>query len=328
MDTPFFRGCARRAAAMAMTAACAMPAASAQPYPSTNVRILVPFAPGGTMDIVARIVADRYTERLGQTFIVDNRPGAGGTLATDLLAKAAPTGHTLMAFHSGLAYNAALYPKLPFDTLKDIAPVAQVGSTPSLLVVGPSFKAQTAVDVVALARAAPGTINYSSAGSGSTTHLAMELFTSLTRTKLQHVPYKGGAPAMQAVVSGETQLMIATLPGALPHLKSGRLRAVGITSLKRSPLLPEVPTLSESGAPGYEYETWYGIFAPTGTPNAVVATLSKAINQSLATPEMQTLMSRQGIDPVVGTTEQFTALVRREISKWTKVIREAGIKAE
>ena len=310
-------------------AACAVPAASsAQPYPATNVRILVPFAPGGTMDIVARIVADRYTERLGQSFIVDNRPGAGGTLATGLLAKAAPTGHTLMAFHSGLAYNAALYARLPFDTLRDIAPVAQVGSTPSLLVVGSTSKAQTALDVVALARSSPGTINYSSAGSGSTTHLAIELFASLTGAKLQHVPYKGGAPAMQAVMSGETQLMIATLPGAIPHLKSGRLRAIGITSLKRSALLPEVPTLSDAGVPGYEYETWYGVFAPAGTPAAVVSTLNKAINQSLASPEMQAPMTRQGIDPVSGTSQQFAALVRREVSKWTRVIREAGIKPE
>lgn len=309
-------------------AACAAPAATAQPYPATNVRILVPFAPGGTMDIVARIVADRYAERLGQSFIVDNRPGAGGTLATDLLAKAAPTGHTLMAFHSGLAYNAALYARLPFDTLRDIAPVAQVGSTPSLLVVGPTSKAQTALDVVALARSSPGTINYSSAGSGSTTHLAMELFASLAGAKLQHVPYKGGAPAMQAVMSGETQLMIATLPGAIPHLKSGRLRAIGITSLKRSPLLPETPTLSDSGVSGYEYETWYGVFAPAGTPASVVGTLNKAINQSLASPEMQASMARQGIDPVSGTSQQFAALVRREVSKWTRVIREAGIKPE
>lgn len=312
----------------ALIAASATAEANSQTYPSTNVRVLVPFAPGGTMDIVARIVADRYTERLGQIFIVDNRPGAGGTLATDLLAKAAPTGHTLMAFHSGLAYNAALYPKLPFDTLKEIAPVAQVGSTPSLLVVGTSFKAQTVKEVITLARAAPGTLNYSSAGSGSTTHLAIELFVSLTGTKLQHVPYKGGAPAMQAVVSGETQLMIATLPGALGHLKSGRLRALGITSLKRSPLLMDVPTLAESGVTGYEYETWYGVFAPAGTPPAIIGALNKAMNQALATPEMQASMSRQGIDTVAGSPEQFAALVRREIVKWTRVIRAAGIQPE
>ena len=307
---------------------CAAPVAIAQTYPSANVRMLVPFAPGGTMDIVARIVAERLAERLGGVFIVDNRPGAGGTLATDLLAKSAPTGHTLMAFHSGLAYNAALYPALPFDTLKDIAPVSQVGTTPSVLVVGPSFKAQTTKEAIAAARAAPGTINYSSAGSGSTTHLAIELFASLTGTKLQHVPYKGGAPAMLAVVSGEAQLMIATLPGALPHLKSGRLRALGVTSLKRSPVLLDVPTLAESGVPGYEYETWYGVFAPAGTPRDVVGALNKAINQSLSAPEMQAQMGKQGIDPVGGSAEHFSALVRREIVKWTKLIKDAGIRIE
>lgn len=199
---------------------------------------------------------------------MDNRAGAGGTLGTDIVAKAPPTGYTLLAFHSGLAYNAALHPKLPFDTLRDIAPVSQVGSTPSLLVVNRAYKAQTTKEVVAAAKVAPGSIHYASAGAGSTTHLAMELFQNLAGIKLQHIPYKGGAPAMQAVIAGETQMMVATMPGSLPHLQSGRLRALGITSSKRSAVLPEVPTVAESGVPGYEYVTWYGVFRTVRHPES------------------------------------------------------------
>lgn len=313
---------------LATTTIPAIAPVGAKSYPTTNVRVVVPFAPGGTMDIVARIVAGRLTQQLGQNFVVDNRAGAGGTLGTDIVAKAPPTGYTLLAFHAGLAYNAAIYPKLPFDTLRDIAPISQVGSTPSLLVVNRIFKAQTTQEVLTAARAAPGSINYSSAGGGSTTHLAMELFQNLAAIKLQHIPYKGGAPAMQAVIAGETQMMVATMPGSLPHLKSGRLRALGVTSSKRSAVLPDIPTVAESGVPGYEYVTWYGVFAPSGTPGTVISQLNAAINRSLADTQVQDLMKTQGIEPVGSTPAAFATLVRGEITKWTKVIKQAGIKPD
>jgi tripartite-type tricarboxylate transporter receptor subunit TctC len=308
--------------------ALASHAAAAQSYPAQPVRVIVPFAPGGTMDIVGRIVANGLTERFKQNFIVDNRAGAGGVIGTDIVAKSAPNGYSLLAFHSGLAYNATLYSKLPFDTLRDIAPVSQVGTTPSLLLVHPAFKPATVRDVVAAAKAAPGSINFASAGGGSTTHLSMALFENIAGVKLQHVPYKGGSPAMASVISGETQLMIGTMPGSLPHLKSGRLRSLAITSAKRSTILPDMPTVSESGVPGYEYVTWYGVYAPSGTPEPIMTQLNKAIGEVIARTDARDGMQKQGIDAQASSVQEFTRLVRNEVVKWGKVIKQSEIKAD
>lgn len=304
------------------------PGATAQPYPEGPVRVVVPFAPGGTMDIVGRIISNKLSDHFGKNFIVDNRAGAGGVIGTDIVAKAAPSGYTLLAFHSGLAYNASLYKKLPFDTLRDIAPVSQVGGTPSLLLLNPSFKAGSVKEVIALAKASPGSINYSTAGIGSTTHLAMALLENMAGIKLQAIPYKGGALAMTSVISGETQLMVGTMPGGLPHIKSGKLKALAITSTKRSDVLPEIPTVAESGVRGYDYVTWYGIFAPSGTPKKIVDQLNKAINDLLAKGDLKEDMRRQGIDPGGGSVEAFSKHFRLEVERWSKVIKETGIQAQ
>jgi len=300
----------------------------AQPYPTRPVRMLVPFAPGGTVDIVARLVGLKLAEELGQPVLVENRGGAGGTIATALLAKSPPDGYTLMAMHQGLAFNAALYSNLPYDTLQDLAPIAYLGATPNVLVVTNALPVRTVGEFLDYARRNPGRIAYGSGGVGSAGHLPVELLQSLTGTRLTHVPYKGSSPALTDLVGGQIQAMVATMPAAMPFVKGGKVRAIATSGAQRSPALPELPTIAEAGVAGYEYMPWYGIFAPGALPKPIATRLSGAAAKALAEPQIRERLAQQGIEYREMTREQFAELVRADVAKWGKFIREAGVRAE
>jgi len=304
-------------------------AASAEGYPEKPVRMVVAFPPGGGTDILGRMLAQRLGETLGQNVVVENRGGAGGNVGTEAAARAAPDGYTiLMGNVAPNAINVSLYRNLPFDPVADFAPVSLVAATPNVLVVHPSTAARTVKGLIALARARPGTLNFASAGNGSSSHLAGELFRVLAGAEIVHVPYKGAGPAMLDVLSGQVQLYFATLPAALPHVKSGKLAAVAVTSARRSPALSDLPTVAESGVPGYEASTWYGVLAPARTPAAAVERLHGDIVRILAQPEFRERLQAQGFDPVGSSPEEFRAFIRSEIAKWGKVVRDAGIRPE
>jgi len=304
-------------------------AAAADAYPAKPVRFVVAFPPGGGTDIIARSIARKLTERLAQQVVVDNRPGAGGNIGTDIVAKSAPDGHTLLMGSAGpLAINASLFGKMPFDPIKDLTPVTLAASTPNVLVVHPSLKAATVKELIALARARPGEINFASSGHGTPAHLAGELFNSMAGVKMVHVPYKGAAPALTDLLGGQVQLMFSTMPPALPHVKDGKLRALAVTSAKRSPATPELPTVDEIALPGFEANTWHGVVAPAGTPAAIVARLNREIVAILHLPEVVERLSAQGAEAVGSTPEEFAAYIRSETVKWAKVVRESGAKAE
>ena len=314
-------------AALAVSALHA--AAAAEAYPAKPVRFVVAFPPGGGTDIIARSIAQKLTERLAQQVVVDNRPGAGGNIGTDIVAKSAPDGHTLLMGSAGpLAINASLFGKMPFDPIRDLAPVTLAASTPNVLVVHPSLRAATIEELIALAKARPGEINFASSGHGTPAHLAGELFNSMARVKMVHVPYKGAAPALADLLGGQVQLMFSTMPPALPHVKDGRLRALAVTSAKRSPAMPELPTVDEIALPGFEANTWHGVVAPAGTPTAIIARLNREIVSILHLPEVVERLSAQGAEPVGSTPEEFAAYIRSETVKWAKVVRESGAKAE
>jgi tripartite-type tricarboxylate transporter receptor subunit TctC len=300
-------------------------AAAAQAYPTRPVRLIVPFAPGGGNDIAGRILAEALTPALGQTVIVENRAGAGGTLGVDLAAKATPDGYTMLMANIALAFNVALYKKLPFDVLRDFAPVSLLIEQPNILVVHPSLAAQTLKDFVALARAQPGKLTYGSAGLGSGTHLAMELLLLTNKLELVHVPYKGTGPALVAVVSNEVSTFLSTFASALPHVKAGRLRTFGVTTARRAPALPDAPTLAEAGMPGYEYSTWYGLVVPTGTPRGAIDKLHAATVSVLNSPELKQRYASQGMEPTPSTPAALSAKLKSEIEKWGKVVRAAKI---
>jgi tripartite-type tricarboxylate transporter receptor subunit TctC len=291
--------------------------------------MIVAFPPGGGTDILGRMLAQRLGETLGQNVVVENRGGAGGNVGTEAAVRAAPDGYTiLMGNVAPNAINVSLYRNLPFDPVADFAPVSLVAATPNLLVVHPSTAARTVKELIALARARPGTLNFASAGNGSSSHLAGELFRVLAGAEIVHVPYKGAGPAMLDVLSGQVQLYFATLPAALPHVKSGKLAAVALTSARRSPALADLPTVAESGVPGYEASTWYGVLAPARTPAGVIERLHGDIVRILAQPEFRERLQAQGFDPVGSSPEEFRAFIRSEIAKWGKVVRDAGIRAE
>jgi tripartite-type tricarboxylate transporter receptor subunit TctC len=300
----------------------------AQGYPSHAVRIVVPYAPGGPVDIVARITAQKLTESLSQQFIVDNRTGAGGNIALELVARSAPDGYTLLMGSNGTnAINPSLYSKMPIDTEKDLAAVSMIASSALILVVHPSLPATNVRQFVALARAKPGAITYASAGSGSTAHLAFELFKSLAKADLLHIPYKGASPALVDLVAGQVQAMITGISGTLPYVKAGRLKPLGVTSEKRQPLLPDVPSISEQ-LPGYEVTTWYGIFAPSGVPRPVMDKLNQALVKIYGTPDAQAKLAAVGADAHTTTPAEFAQAVSRERAKWAKIIRESGARAD
>jgi tripartite-type tricarboxylate transporter receptor subunit TctC len=303
--------------------------APAQGYPAKPVRLIVPFAAGGTTDVLARLVGQELGEALGQQFLVENRPGAGGNIGTEVAVKAAPDGYTLlMSFDGTLAINPNTYRKLAFDPQRDLAPVASVAQVPLLIVVHPGVAAETIGEFVALAKARPGRVNYSSAGNGSTGHLAGELFRARAGIDMVHIGYKGGGQAVQDLLGGQIQMVVTALPTVEGHLKGGKLRALAFTSAKRVPGAPDVPTLAESGFTGFEVVSWYGILAPAGTPPDIVRKLNAEINRILKLPAVRDRMVALGTEPTGGTPEQFAETIKADTARWAKVVADAGIRID
>ncbi len=311
---------------MALVALCSAQAA-AQSYPARSIRLVVPSAPGGGTDILARVLASKLTEYLGQQVVVDNRAGAGTTIGIDNVAKSAPDGHTLLVSPSTLALNVWMYAKLPYDAMRDLAPLTQIAAVPNALVVHPSVPARSVADLIALAKKQPGAINVGSAGIGTSPHLSLELFKHLAKVDLAHVPYKGSGAATIAHLSGEISAQIPSLPTAMSYIRGNRLRALGVTTATRSPYLPEVPAIGET-VPGYEATQWFGFLAPANTPQAIVDRLSQEAVRALRTPEVAKHMANEGAEIVASTPAQFAAYIKSETEKWGRVIKAAGIKAQ
>lgn len=295
---------------------------------SKTTTIIVPFATGGTVDIVARQLAPDLGKSLGDNIIVDNKGGAGGTIATAKLATSSPDGKTIMFHHMGFVFNPALYDKLPFDTRKDIIPVADIGVTPNVLVVTNSLPAKNITEFLAYARKNPGKINYGSGGVGSAGHLAMEMFEDAGNFQATHVPYKGSGPAITDLISGQIQAMLMTIASIKPYIDSGQVRALATSGLARTPSLPTLPTLNESGLKGFSFEPWYGVFAPAKTPQKTLEQINAAVNDALKNPENQAKLAGQGLEVKPMTIPQFTAMVDADLAKWDKVIKRLNIKAE
>jgi tripartite-type tricarboxylate transporter receptor subunit TctC len=310
-------------------AVATLPAALAQNYPTRPIRIIAQFTPGTSTDILARVIGQKLTETWGQQVVVDNRPGAGGVVGTELGAKAAPDGYTLtMAVSSAFGINPTLYAKLPYDAIRDFAPITNIALTPQTLVAYPAYAAKSVKELVALAKGKPGQTNYASLGSGSTSHLTMEMFRSAAGIQLNHIPYKGSPAAHAELFSGQIPIMFDAIPAVLPHVKSGRLRGMGIATLKRSPFLPEVPTVAEAGYPGFEAVGWIGIAAPARTPTPVLDKLNVEIVRIINTPEMKERLATLAFTPVGDTREQFARFIKAEIAKWGKAVKDSGAKAE
>jgi tripartite-type tricarboxylate transporter receptor subunit TctC len=303
-------------------------AALGQAYPAKPVRLVVGFTPGGGVDINARLLASKLSELIGQSVIVENKPGAGTNIANEHVAKAAPDGYTLLVNTAAVAINMALYRNLAFDTLRDFAPVSVFSESPNILVVNSQAPIRSVTDLLALARARPGALNYSSAGSGTTQHLSAELMKLRTGTSIVHVPYKGTAPSLTALIAGEVDFTFANIPAILPHVKSGRLRPIASTGAKRSDLMPELPTMKEAGVNGVDVTVWYGVLAPAATPRDIVNTLAGAIAKAARSPDIRTRLVDQGAEPVGSTPEEFAKLLREEIARWAEVIGAAGIRAD
>jgi tripartite-type tricarboxylate transporter receptor subunit TctC len=298
----------------------------AQTYPSKPIRLIIPFAPGGPADIQARLIGPKLTEAWGQPVVVENRAGGNTIIATELTAKAEPDGHWIQVISAGFAINVSLYSKLPYESLRDFAPVTQLTSGPAIAVIHPSVPARSVKELIQLARARPGELTYASAGLPS--QLAVELFKVMTGTQLVHVPYKGQGPAMIDLIAGHVQVSFPTILGALAHYKSGRLRGLATTGAKRAPAAPELPTMIEAGVPGYEAANWFGIVAPVKTPAAIVSRLSQEIGRALHVPELRERLLSQGMEPVSSTPEEFTAYIRAEIKKWARAVKASGARAE
>ena len=309
--------------------AIASTAAFAQTYPTKPVRLMVPFPPGGSTDIVARIVAQQVSERLGQQMVIENRGGAGGTIGTALVAKAPADGYTLVLGTTSTHVVApAVYPKLDYDPIKDFAPVSLLAVTPYLLVVHPNVKAGTLKEFIEVARAQPGKLNYASAGTGSTTHIAMEMLKLASTTFMLHIPYNGNGPAGTALIAGQVEALFGSLPAVLPHAKSGKVRALAVGTPMRSPALPDVPTVAESGYPGFDASLWLAIMAPANTPAAIIERLHKEIVAVIKAPESAAALAKAGAEPLSSTPAELTAMIREGIPKYVKVVQTAGIKPE
>jgi tripartite-type tricarboxylate transporter receptor subunit TctC len=302
--------------------------AAAQSYPTHPVRMIVPYAAGGASDVTARIVAAGLSERLKQQIVVENRTGAGGAIGAEAAAKAAPDGYTLLLGSASEIVMLPVVARIPFDPVRDFAPVAMVSDIALVLAVHPSLAAQSVQELIALAKSRPGAINYGSAGIGATSHLAMAMFNAMTGTQMVHVPYKGSVPATADLVAGHLQVGTPTLPAALPYVKSGQLRVLAVTSGRRWPTLPDVPTLAESGVPGYEMTLWTGLMAPAGTPQDVVTQLHRETVEVLATPQVREAIGRQGGEINTGGPAEFGALIRSDLAKWQRVVKQAGIKVD
>jgi tripartite-type tricarboxylate transporter receptor subunit TctC len=302
--------------------------AHAADYPAKAITIIVPFAAGGSNDIVARAVGQKLNEDWGQPVVVDNRPGAGGVIGSEFVARAAPDGYTLLLVSSTFTINPAVKTSLPFDVAKDFTPVARIGQSPLLLAASNSFPANSVSELIALAKARPGAINYASAGPGSINQIAAELLALSSGIKLTHVPYRGGALAINDLVGGHVDVYVSSMPQILQIVRSGRAKALAVTSTQRSPSLPDTPTMRESGIPDYEASSWWGIVAPAGTPPDVVEALNNEINKALSTEQMMKFLASEGAEAMPGTPKQFGDLISAEIARWKKVAREADIHAD
>jgi len=313
----------------AMLAVLLAPAiVAAQNYPAKPVRIVVGYPPGGPSDILARAIGARLGENLGQQVIVDNRPGASGMIGAELVARSAPDGYTLLLVPATFSVLPSLHPKMPYDNERDLAPVSLVAAAPFILIVHPTLPVKTVRDLIALSRAHPGEINYAAASTGGLPHLAGELFNSMTGTTLNFIPYKGAAPATNDLLAGQVPLMFNNMLSAMPHVKSGRLRAIAVTSLKRSQAVPELPTIAESGIPGFEVSGWYGVLAPAGTAPDVVSRLNGEFNRVARLADVIQRLAGDGVEAVASKPDQFAQYLREETAKWRKVVKRAGIKAE
>ena len=308
---------------------CALAAAvGAQDYPTKPIRLIVPFAPGGPTDIMSRAINERITARLGQQLVIDNRPGAGGGIGTEIASHAAPDGYTMVLGHIGThAINVSLYSRTGYDPVKDFAPITMIATLPLGLWVNISVPVQSVKELLALTRARPGSLNFGSAGSGGPTHMAGEMLKAMAHVDIVHVPYKGNAASLTDLVAGRVQMMFSNLLTAGPHARAGKLRGLAVSSAKRSPQAPELPTIAESGVPGYDITPWYGVLFPAGTPRAIVIRLNQEIGGILTSPEMADRFRVQGIDLVTSTPEAFSGLIKSEIPKWRKVVKDSGATA-
>lgn len=314
-----------------VSAACVSAAHAQAPliYPARTVRIVVGFAPGGGVDVIARFFSQKLTESLGQSFVVENRAGAGSNIGHDFVAKATPDGYTLLMAIASLTINASLYSKIPYDPVKDFAPISLVAMTPNCFAVHPSMPVKSLRELIAMAKARPGEVGYASPGSGTPSHLSMELFRSMAAIKLLHVPFNGSGPATIAALGGQVPLLGTALPIALPHVRAGKLRMLGVTSAARTPLAPDFPTIAEAGGlPGYEASIWYGLLAPAGTPAAIVNKLNAEIERLLQLRDVRERMAGLSFDPYRNTPAEFAELVKAEIVKWGRVVRESGARAD
>jgi tripartite-type tricarboxylate transporter receptor subunit TctC len=313
------------AASLVIAAACP---AAAQTYPSKPVRIILPFAPGGSLDALGRVVFDRMSQQSGHQFVIDYRPGASGNIGTELVARAAPDGYTNLLNTLPLVVNPSLFRKLPFDVQKDLAPVSLIASAPFVMVVHPSVPAKSVKEFIALAKSHPGKLNYSSAGVGTNLHVAAELFKNLSRTDIVHIGYKGGGPALIALLSGEAELSFLSIPTVTGHMQTGKLRGLGVTGLKRVASLPKLPTVAESGVPGYEFASWWGVLSPAGTPPATVAALNEHITKAVRSPEVSKRFTAEDTDIIASSPQQFAAHVNSELARWAKVVRDNRIEPQ
>lgn len=315
--------------AFAASAALAGPAIAAEGerYPAKPIRVVVPFTPGGSNDLVGRVIGQKLNEAWGQPVIIDNRPGAGSTIGIEIVVRAAPDGYTLLTTSGGIAISPSLY-KLSFDPVKDLAPVALVAQMPYLLAAHPSVPGKTAQDLINLARSQPGKLSFSSSGAGTSSHLTMVMFASAAKIDMLHVPYKGGAPAVNAVIGGEVQSTFNVITGPMPHVKAGRLRALGVSSLRRSEIAPDIPTIAESGVPGFDVIAWYNMFAPARTPRAVTERLNAEINRILQMPDVRDRLQTLGVTPLSGGTDELAKYLKFEVDRWAKLIKEQGIKLD
>ena len=312
---------------LAAIALMAVAGAHAQNYPSKPLRIIVPQSAGGSTDLVARPLAAQLTQSLGQSVVIENRPGAGSVIGTDLVAKAPPDGYTLLVVAASVTMSPSLY-KLPFDPLRDLAPISQLTSLPNILVVHPSLPVKSVKELITFVKARPGQLNFGSSGIATGTHLSMELLMYMTGLKMVHIPYKGGSLNVNALIAGETQVNFSTISTALQHVKTGRLRALAVSTAKRAAAAPEVPTLAEAGVKGYDYSSWIGLLAPAKTPPAMIARLNADANKAVQSNEVKAILATEASEAVGTTPDEFDAIMKREVARWMQVVKAAGIKGE